>query len=200
MSGSKHGEGEGSPPREARAAPGGDIDPRERPEHYLPLDRRRAAAFLGDWEDRVRGQLRRHGAEEDDVLYRVFDRALGGLPRFRGESRISTWLYRITYREALRHLERRGRLRDREQPLEDAPEPPVAEPDPSELLERKEDAAVLRRAMASLDPRDREILALRYLEDLKLNEVADRLEIPLGTVKTRIHRALARLRRELDRD
>ena len=60
--------------------------------------------------------------------------------------------------------------------------------------------AAVARALDLLDPRDRELLALRYLEDLKLQELADRLDMPLGTVKVRIHRALKLLRRELDAD
>lgn len=179
----------------------GQLEARELAVHYLPLDRQRAARFLDDWEPTVRAQLRRLRAEEDAVLYRIFDRALGALPDFRGESRLSTWLYRITYREALRHLEKQKRLAGREAPLEAAESlPAAADFDPERLLARRESAAQVARALALLDPRDREILALRYLEDLKLNEVADRLDMPLGSVKTRIHRALARLRRELDSD
>ncbi len=175
------------------------ISAKERSEHYLPLDRRSADRFLGDWEETVRGQLRRMRAEEDEVLYRVFDRALGGLPDFRGESRISTWLYRITYREGLRHLEKRRRLAEREAPIEAASGLPGGpEADPERVLERRESAEQVRAALAMVDPRDRELLALRFLEDLKLAEVADRLEIPLGTVKTRLHRVLGRLRQELD--
>ncbi len=185
----------------AAAVSDGQLEARELAAHYLPLDRRRASRFLDDWEPTVRAQLRRLRAEEDAVLYRVFDRALGALPRFRGESRLSTWLYRITYREALRHLEKQKRLAGREAPLEAAAAlPAAAEFDPERLLARRESAAQVARALALLDPRDREILALRYLEDLKLNEVADRLEMPLGSVKTRIHRALHRLRGELECD
>jgi len=175
---------------------------RENHRRYLPLDRLAASRFLADWEPAVRGQLRRLGAEEEEVLYAVFDRALGALPAFRGESRLSTWLYRITWREAVRHLERRRRLRDREAPLEAAAT--IAADgrgdDPERVLERREDAAAVRAAMARLDPRDREMLALRYLEDLKLSEIASRLDAPLGTVKVRLHRALGRLRRELDHE
>jgi RNA polymerase sigma-70 factor (ECF subfamily) len=141
------------------------------------------------------------GAEEEDVLYRVFQRALGGLPEFRAESRISTWLYRIAYRESLRHLERRQRQREREAPLEAADHRESGgEADPERILERRERARTVRSALAKLDPRDREIVALRYLEDLKLAEMADRLDVPLGTVKARLHRAMNRLKLELDRD
>ena len=170
------------------------------PENYLPLDRRRAARFLEDWEEYVRTQLRRMRVEEDEVIYQVFDRALAALPRFRGESRLSTWLYRITWREGIRHLDRQGRLKDREAPLEAAATMPTDSENPEQLLERLESAERVRGALDRLDPRDREVLALRYLEELKLAEVAERLEIPLGTAKVRVHRALARMRKELDED
>jgi RNA polymerase sigma-70 factor (ECF subfamily) len=111
---------------EAAAVSDGQLEARELAVHYLPLDRQRAARFLDDWEPTVRAQLRRLRAEEDAVLYRVFDRALGALPSFRGESRLSTWLYRITYREALRHLGKQKRLASREAPLEAAETLPAA--------------------------------------------------------------------------
>ncbi len=176
-------------------------DDRERHERYLPVDRRRAALFLADWEPSVRAWLRRMRAEEESVLYLVFDRALAALPRFRGESRLSTWLYRISYREALRHLERAKRQASREAPLEAAAAAEADESfDPEHLLSRRESAETVARALTLLEPRDRELIALRYLEDLKLREVADRLELPLGTVKVRIHRALGRLREEMDHE
>ncbi|MCP4550028.1 MAG: sigma-70 family RNA polymerase sigma factor [bacterium] len=72
--------------------------------------------------------------------------------------------------------------------------------DPAVLLGHKEEARLVRIALSRLDPRDREIIALRYLEDWKLAEIADRLELPPGSVKTWIHRAHKRLRLELDHE
>ncbi len=176
-------------------------DDRERFGRYLPVDRRRAAMFVEDWEPAVRAWLRRMRAEEESVLYLVFDRALSALPRFRGESRLSTWLYRISYREALRHLERAQRIASREAPLEAAFDTEAGESfDPEQMLSRRENAETVARALALLESRDRELIALRYMEDLKLREVADRLDLPLGTVKVRIHRALGRLRKEMDHE
>jgi RNA polymerase sigma-70 factor (ECF subfamily) len=72
------------------------------------------------------------------------------------------------------------------------------QPDPGEsvleVLERRETAECVQWGLSKLPVRDREILALRYLEELKTSELALRLNMPLGTVKARIHRALARLR------
>ncbi len=176
----------------------GTEDPREEAQTYLPLDRRRATRFLADWESYVGALLRRMRVEEEDVLYRVFDRALGALPDFRGESRISTWLYRIAWREGVRHLEKAGRLGDREAPIEAAATHADPGDDPERVLERLESAERVHAAQDRLGPRDREVLALRYLEELKLSELAERLDIPLGTAKVRVHRALSRLKDELE--
>ena len=78
------------------------LDAREHPDRYLPLDRRSAALFLADWKPLVRGVLLRMRVRElDAALSEVFRRALQGLPEFRGESRLSSWLYRIAWREGL---------------------------------------------------------------------------------------------------
>jgi len=174
-------------------------DPREEALTYLPLDRQRASRFLDDWESYVLALLRRMRVEEEEeVLYRVFDRALAALPGFRGESRISTWLYRIARREGLRHLEKTGKRAEREAPIEAAAAQADPGDGPARILERLESAERVREALARLSPRDREVLALRYLEELKFSELAERLDIPLGTAKVRVHRALARLGNELE--
>jgi DNA-directed RNA polymerase specialized sigma24 family protein len=141
------------------------IEPREQINRYLPLTPERAERFVEEWEGFVLSCIQRMRiTDTEDVLYRVFYRALNALPDFRGESRISTWLYRISWREGLRHIRKQERTADREAAM------------------------------------DREILALRYLEELKTTELAQRLEIPTGTVKARIHRALARLKVLLEKD
>ncbi len=176
----------------------GAQDPREEIQTYLPLDRQRATRFLADWESYVGALLRRMRVEEEEVLYRVFDRALGALPSFRGESKISTWLYRIAWREGIRHLEKTGRWSEREAPIEAAATHADSGDNPERILERLESARSVHEALARLGPRDREVLALRYLEELKLSELAERLDIPLGTAKVRVHRALARLKDEME--
>jgi len=69
-----------------------------------------------------------------------------------------------------------------------------------EVLERRETAEQVRWSLSRLPAKDREILALRYLEELKTIELAQRLDIPIGTVKARIHRALARLKVLLEKN
>jgi RNA polymerase sigma-70 factor (ECF subfamily) len=138
--------------------------------------------------------------DTEDVLYRIFYRALNALPNFRGDSKISTWMYRISRREGLRHIRKQDRAAQREAPGLEADDQPDPGESVLEVLERQETAEQVRWALSRLPEIDREIIALRYLEELKTTELAQRLEIPTGTVKARIHRALARLKALLEKD
>ena len=87
------------------------IEQREQIERYTPLNDERAEQFVNEWEEFVLSCIRRvRIADEEDVLYRVFLRALDALPKFRSDSKISTWLYRITWREGLRHIQKKCTL------------------------------------------------------------------------------------------
>ena len=174
---------------------------REQIERYLPLNAERAEYFVHEWEGFVLSCIRRMRiADEEDVLYRVFFRALDALPSFRGDSKISTWLYRITYREGLRHIEKQKSSAQREVTISEADDQPDPGESALEVLERRETAERVQWALSKLPMKDREILALRYLEELKTNEMALQLNMPLGTIKARINRALARLRVLLEKN
>ncbi len=178
-----------------------NIEPREQINRYLPLTPERAERFVEEWEGFVLSCIQRMRImDTEDVLYRVFYRALNALPDFRGDSRISTWLYRISWREGLRHIRKQVRTADIEAPILEADEQPDPGEGVLEVLERQETAEQVQRVLSRLPAMDREIIALRYLEELKTAELAQRLEIPIGTVKARIHRALARLKVLLEKD
>ncbi|MEJ2110581.1 MAG: sigma-70 family RNA polymerase sigma factor [Acidobacteriota bacterium] len=175
------------------------VEQREKIERYLPLNTERTERFVNDWEGFVLSCLRRMRiTDEEDVLYRVFYRAIHSLPKFRGDSQISTWLYRITWREGLRHIEKQKSYSHETQIIE---ADDVQAPGESALavLERMETAERVRWALSRLHLKDREILALRYVEELKTNELAERLNLPVGTAKARIHRALAKLKELLEK-
>lgn len=176
------------------------IEQREQIERYLPLNTERAEKFVNEWEGFVLSYIRRMRiADEEDVLYRVFFRALDALPKFRRDSKISTWLYRIAWREGLRQIQKQESSAQREVPLIEADDQPDPGESVLEVLERQETAERVQWALSKLPVKDREILALRYLEELKTTEMALRLNMPLGTIKARIHRALARLRLLLEK-
>ncbi len=177
------------------------IEPREQINRYLPLTPQRAERFVEEWEGFVLSCIHRMRImDSEDVLYRVFYRALNNLPDFRRDSKISTWLYKISWREGLRYIRRQNRTLEREASLVEAEDQPDPGESVLEVLERSETAEQVRWALSKLPLKDREILALRYLEELKTTEVARRLDIPTGTVKARVHRALGRLKVLLEKD
>ena len=170
-------------------------DPREKLERYLPVDRRSAERFVNDWEPLVTGVLARLRVRDpEEALSRVFQKALRGLPEFRQESRLSTWIYRIAWREGLRQTESQKKRDQRTAPLELVINRPDRVEDQLRTLERQETAQTVRTALAQLPVRDREVLALRFLEELPFALVGERLAISESAAKVRSHRALSRLR------
>ena len=122
-----------------------------------------------------------------DAVQEAFIRAWRDLPGLRDPLRFDAWLHRLTVNACL-DLARRRRRR----PLEVGV---VVEPStPSDLAGDLARRDVLDRALAGLDPPHRAVVALHHLLGMPLAEVAVALRIPLGTVKSRHHHALARLR------
>ena len=141
--------------------------------------------------------LRMVGNEQDafDLAQEAFLRAWRSLESFRGESRFSVWLYRLTSNVCLDFL--RARQRQRTIPLSAlAPEAEDAEPEipderyaPETLLEKQTLREELRAALAELPLEQRQILLLREVGGLRYDEIAAALSLESGTVKSRIFRA-----------
>lgn len=147
----------------------------------------------------VAGVAWRYGIRRDDiedVVSEVFLKVYRNLHQFRPEHPFSTWLYRL----AANHLVDRARRARKERGRTEMPEQ-VADPSPGagEGLEKGERAALLREAMKELDPRYREAIFLVYVEGRKIEDVARALEIPEGTVKTRLMRGRQTLKKMLAR-
>ncbi|MBI4589320.1 MAG: sigma-70 family RNA polymerase sigma factor [Candidatus Rokubacteria bacterium] len=119
----------------------------------------------------------------EDVAQEVFVRCYQALPRFRGESSVYAWLYRITVNLCLNFLHRQSTrfLPDEES----APEP--SRSDDSAHLEAIQRETFVRRALAALPPHYRAAIILSAIEELTYQEISDVLGIPLGTVKSRIN-------------
>lgn len=130
------------------------------------------------------------GAE--DAAQEAFVAAWRGLPRFRGECKFSTWLYRLTTNAAIDYLRREQKQRTEG----DVDDLSLADdsPSPQEQAERSETQQRVRKALAALSDEHRQILLLRYMQELDYGEIAQALHISEGTVKSRINRAKARLR------
>ncbi len=144
-------------------------------------------------------------ADAADVTQEVFLRAFRGIRGFRRGSSLKTWLYRISVRQALNH--RRWCWRHHRQQVSIDAEVEGANPaldlkdceaSPFEQLEAREMQATVRRALAQVPELYRSAVILRDLEGLSYEEVAEVLEVSVGTVKSRILRGRRMLKEILD--
>jgi len=145
----------------------------------------------------------RHEADARDICQEVWLTVWKQLPAFRNEAKFSTWLHPIATRRALDHLRKRRRWYDRFLPfatgddtVESAPEP-VTTDDAGRQSEANERTVLLQRALASLPPKHRAVLALREVEGLSYEEIASATGIPAGTVMSRLYHARRLLAQKL---
>ena len=133
-----------------------------------------------------------NAADADEAAQEAFLAARKGLPNFRGDSRLSTWLYQLTTHAAIDLMRREKRQIAAEDITEvSAPDPA---PGPQQQAERRETQEAVRDAILQLTPEYRQIVVLRFLEDLSEEEIGAALKLPSGTVKSRLNRAKAQLK------
>jgi RNA polymerase sigma-70 factor (ECF subfamily) len=128
--------------------------------------------------------------EAQDAAQTGFIKAFQALPTFRADAPFRPWLLRIVANEAKNRV--RSSVRRSAEPLDERIV--SLEPSPHELAERTEQRRELLDAIRTLGPENQQIIAYRYFLDLSESEMADLLECPRGTVKSRLSRATSRLR------
>ena len=145
--------------------------------------------------------VRMCGNSEDaaEAAQEAFLAAWQGLRFFRGDSSFSTWLYRLTSNACVDLLRREGRHRSVAGPsLDDDGElnrdVPDTTPSPQEEAERRELRAQIEEGLRALSPEHRQVLILREMHQLSYDEIADTLDLDVGTVKSRISRGRKQLR------
>jgi RNA polymerase sigma-70 factor (ECF subfamily) len=144
-------------------------------------------------------------ADSADVVQEVFLKVFRNIGSFRGESSLKTWIYRIAVNEARNHRRWFGRHRGKEVGLEPAPADefnhgdwlPADAPDPYEITLDHEVQGLMEQAFERISPSYRAALVLREVEELSYEEIAEVLEISVGTVKSRILRGRESLRKQL---
>src|ERR687897_1104034 len=138
------------------------------------------------------------GAGDDtaDVVQEAFVKAYLALDRFRVPEPFRPWLLRIVVNETRNRWRWMSRHRTVPLPLvgDDLPSPVPA---PEQVAENRETSRLLRDALVALPSRQREVVVCRYLLDLSERDTAQILELPSGTVKSRLSRALAALQAAL---
>ena len=139
-----------------------------------------------------------HHHDAEEITQTVFLKVWKALPQFRGGSAFSTWLYRLTLNASTDHY-RREKKRRGDLSLDDPDLVPIRDtaPSPEEVVIRREEEAILRKALAELPELHRVVLILREVDGLDYKEIAQVLEIEVGTVKSRLARARRALRDKL---
>lgn len=152
------------------------------------------ARYRADILRLVRRRLGPRSLWTEDVTQDVLLQAQRSAPRFEGRSALRTWLYGVVRNVSRHHLRRerarRGREEDADARLAEIPDGCL---DPLQRLEQEERATLVRDAVARLTPEHREALRLRDFEGHDYEAIARMLQIPLGTVRSRLHNARAAL-------
>jgi len=156
------------------------------------------------WERTYTLAYRLAGNEQDalDVTQEAYLRAFRGLPRFRGEARFSTWLYRVTANCASDHIARNRRRSHDQLDLENTTYPDLAdrrpEHDPEASASAVDDRTLLSEALLRLPARLRQVVVLRDVYDLSHKSIAAELGTSEAAAKVRLQRARKQLREDLE--
>jgi RNA polymerase sigma-70 factor (ECF subfamily) len=125
--------------------------------------------------------------EADDITQDAFLALFAKWSFFRGEASVRTWLYRITMNAALRRRERMIRIPPQSSLPGNLPDPPATE-NPELELAAKDSRSRLLRCISNLPDHEARAIRLFYFEDRSYDEIAADLNMPIGTVKTHLHR------------
>jgi RNA polymerase sigma-70 factor, ECF subfamily len=162
--------------------------------------------LVARYQERLYPTLQRlTGSAEDaeDILQDTFVRAFEKLDQFHGDSSFYTWIYRIAVNLALSGYRRRRvrsplRLRHLHSPVpHDDPPDESLDADPTLALERAEREKIVEDALNKLGPEHRAVIVLKDFDGHRYEEISTILNVPVGTVRSRLHRARCELRDRL---
>ena len=172
-------------------------------ERALTGDAEAFGEIVRRWERRIfaltYGML---GREEDarDATQETFLAAFRNLRGFRGEAKVSSWLHRIAVNQCITR-QRRSKVRS-ESALEDEQEGSFATPrsnSPARVAEGRQETLAVRRAINSLPVELRQVVVMKEFEELTFREIAEALDLPLSTVKSRLYTAMKQLQLRLQK-
>lgn len=173
-------------------------------ERALTGDAEAFGEIVRRWERRIfalaYGML---GREDDarDATQETFLAAFRNLRGFRGEAKVSSWLHRIAVNQCITR-QRRAKVRsesalDDEQERQEASFATTLQESPASLVEGRQETLAVRRAINSLPLELRQVVIMKEFEELTFREIADVLDLPVSTVKSRLYTALKQLQLRL---
>jgi len=134
--------------------------------------------------------------DAEDLTIEAFGKAFNSINNYSADYAFSTWLFKIATNNSIDFI-RKKRLQttslDQTSTTDDGETTPIAvrdhAPDPEETVIKEQRAAKIREAIEQLSPKYRSLIELRYLDELSYEEIAEKLDLPLGTVKAQLFRA-----------
>lgn len=164
-------------------------------------------ALVRRYQDRLFNTVYRlldNAEDAQDVVQESFISAYQSLGSFKGDSLFFTWLYRIAMNAAI-SLKRKKRAAvsldtGSKHDLVIDPLDQSQDNQPSDAIERREDEKRLQAGLNRLSPEHRAVIVLKDLEDMRYEDIAVALDVPIGTVRSRLHRARLELREMLEKD
>lgn len=133
-----------------------------------------------------------------EIVQETFMRAYEKIGSYRVEYSLPSWLHRLAYNLCVDYYRKFAKKRKLQDDFEKVPGRLLAQAESSQALwESRRTAAAIEQAVQGLSRKQREVFILKYRQGLKLREVAEIMDVSLGTVKALHHRALARIRREV---
>jgi RNA polymerase sigma-70 factor (ECF subfamily) len=169
-----------------------------------------AAAFgelVRRYQDRLYNTVYRllgNAEDAQDAVQEAFLNAYLSLNSFKGDSQFFTWLYRIAVNTAISHRRKQRVVlsldagRNGPGPIEPFDTSQASQP--GQLLERQEEEQRMQQALGRLSPEHRTVLIMKDMEGLKYETMAEVLGVPIGTIRSRLHRARSELREVLERE
>ena len=142
--------------------------------------------------------------EAEDVVQETFLRVFNNLDRYDENQKFSTWIYRIATNLCIDRLRKRKNVYSLDaesgdhEGLDGYSMLPSDDRTPESELMLSETQRVIHEAMETLPPKYKSVMVLRYMQDLSLQEISDVLDMPVTTVKTRVHRGREFMRKKLE--
>lgn len=144
---------------------------------------------------RVALRVLKDETEAHDACQEVFMRVMRSFHTYDPTRPLAPWIARISYNVCLRRIEQRSRRSDlpNDEPADDLLVA-ASNATPEQAASRSESAALLEQALGRLPEQDRMLLVLRYRDDISESELSEVADMPVGTIKTRLHRARQKLK------